>query len=141
MSAHKESFGRVIRERRRKIDLTQQQVARRIATSTPYVGHLEADKRHPSDEVVRRLADILGFDRRELFFLANPKAKALLHPSTHERGGSAWEEFSRDTRLHRIHSISGQELKMLEQVALLGEVRSSRDFIFVLNTVRHALRG
>ncbi|MGH7814143.1 MAG: helix-turn-helix domain-containing protein [Candidatus Binataceae bacterium] len=141
MPIAKETFGRVIRERRRKIDLTQQEVARRIGTSTPYIGHLEAAKRHPSDEVVRRLAGVLGLDGRQLFFLANPNAKALLHPATQHKGGSAWEEFARDTRLHRIHSITEKELKMLEQVALLGEVRNSRDFIFILNTVRHSLRG
>jgi hypothetical protein len=28
---------------------------------------------------------------------------------------------------------------MLERVALLGEVRSPRDFIYILNTVRHAV--
>jgi hypothetical protein len=27
----------------------------------------------------------------------------------------------------------------LSQVALMGEVRSSRDFIFILNTIRHAI--
>ncbi len=36
------NFGQVIRERRRQLDLTQEEVARRIRTSTPYVGHLEA---------------------------------------------------------------------------------------------------
>jgi len=33
------NFGQVIRERRRQLDLTQEEVARRIKTSTPYVGH------------------------------------------------------------------------------------------------------
>ena len=36
------SFGQVIRERRRQLDLTQDEVAHRIKTSTPYVGHLES---------------------------------------------------------------------------------------------------
>ena len=66
------TFGQVIRERRRQLDLTQQEVGRRIKTSTPYVGHLESGKRHPSDKVLSRLAEVLALDRRELFFLANP---------------------------------------------------------------------
>ncbi len=68
MSRKKESpFGQVIRERRR-------QLARRIKTSTPYIGHLEGGKRHPSERVVSRLAEVLGLERRELFLLANQKS-------------------------------------------------------------------
>jgi len=45
MAKRKErTFGQVIRDRRRQLDLTQQEVARRIKTSTPYVGHLESKK-------------------------------------------------------------------------------------------------
>src|SRR5208282_4401911 len=54
------SFGQVLRERRRQLDLTQEEVARRIKTSTPYIGHLESAKRHPSDKIVTRLAEVLG---------------------------------------------------------------------------------
>ncbi|MGH7986111.1 MAG: helix-turn-helix domain-containing protein, partial [Candidatus Binataceae bacterium] len=61
MARRKErTFGQVIRERRRQLDLTQQEVARQIKTSTPYVGHLESGKRHPSDKVLSRLAEVLG---------------------------------------------------------------------------------
>src|SRR5215471_12172231 len=87
------TFGQVIRERRRQLDLTQEEVARRIKTSTPYVGHLESAKRHPSDKIVTRLAEVLGLDRRELFFLANPRAHALLNPEPERHSPSAWEQF------------------------------------------------
>jgi transcriptional regulator with XRE-family HTH domain len=139
MSVLNAEFGQVIRDRRRQSELTQQQVAKRVGTSTPYVGHLEAGKRHPSDEIVTRLADALGFDRRELYFLANPRAKELLHPAEPSTADSAWEEFRRDEKIRRIHNINGKEMNMLSQVALMGQVRSSRDFIYILNTVRQAL--
>jgi transcriptional regulator with XRE-family HTH domain len=139
MSMTKTSFGEVIRERRRRGEMTQLQVARRIGTSTPYVGHLESGKRHPSDEVVSRLADALGFDRRELFFLANPKAKEIFHQPEVVPASSAWDEFRRDDKLRRLHNINHKEMNMLSQVALMGQVRSSRDFIYILNTVRQAL--
>jgi transcriptional regulator with XRE-family HTH domain len=139
MSVLNAKFGQVIRDRRRQSELTQQQVAKKIGTSTPYVGHLEADKRHPSDEIVSRLADALGFDRRELYFLANPRAKELLNPAEPAKESSAWEEFRRDDKLRRIYNINAKEMNMLSQVALMGQVRSSRDFIYVLNTVRQAL--
>ncbi len=139
MSRVNETFGRIIRERRRQNDLTQEEIARRIQTSTPYVGHLESGKRHPSDEIVSRLADALGFDRRELFFLANPQAKELLRSKPKGRTRSAWDEFRRNEQLHREFRITDKEMNMLSQVALMGEVRSSRDFIYILNTVRQAL--
>ena len=65
------------------MDLTQREVADRVGASTPYIGHLESGKRHPSEEVVARLADVLGFHCKELFFLANPEA----HPNRCFAGG------------------------------------------------------
>ena len=136
----KPSFGQVIRDRRRRFDLTQEQVARRIGTSTPYVGHLESGKRHPSDEILSRLADVLGLDRKELFFMANPKAKELFqNPKPSAENSSAWDVFRHDEDLlHRIN-VTPKEMNMLSQVALMGEVRSTRDFIYILNTVRQSL--
>jgi transcriptional regulator with XRE-family HTH domain len=133
------TFGQVIRERRRQLDLTQEEVARRIKTSTPYVGHLESGKRHPSDKIVTRLAEVLGLDRRELFFLANPRAQELINPRPDSEGHSAWEDFRKNEQLRRIHNVTTEEMEMLSRVALLGDVRSPRDFIYILNTVRHAV--
>jgi transcriptional regulator with XRE-family HTH domain len=134
-------FARVIRERRRQLDLTQREVARRIRTSTPYVGHLESGKRHPSEKILTRLADVLGIEPRELFFLANPNTKVLLDQEEHTpvQASSAWEDFRSDESIHRLHRISAREMYMLSQVALMGQVRTSRDFIYILNTVRQSL--
>jgi len=140
MAKRKErNFGQVIRDRRRQLDLTQQEVARRIKTSTPYVGHLESSKRHPSDKVLSRVAEVLGLDRRDLFFLANPRAVELLRTQEDGKGKSAWEEFRKDDRIRRTHNITTDEMEMLSAVALMGDVGSTRDFIYILNTVRHAL--
>lgn len=37
----KRNFGQLIREQRRRLGLTQREIAPRIGTSTPYLGHLE----------------------------------------------------------------------------------------------------
>ena len=140
MARNKErGFGQIIRDRRRQLDLTQEEVARRIKTSTPYVGHLESGKRHPSDKIVTRLAEVLGLDRREMFFLANPRAQALLSPQVEAEANSAWEDFRKNDQLRRAHNITNDEMEMLSRVALLGDVRSTRDFIYILTTVRHAV--
>ena len=111
MACSKErSFGKVLRDRRQELDLTQEDVARRIKTSTPYIGHLESGERHPSDKIVTRLAEVLGLDRRELFFLANPRAQAILSAELEGGGESAWEDFRRKEQMRRIHNISNDEI-------------------------------
>ena len=72
MPQNTRKLAQLIRLRRRALDLTQAELARRIGTSTPYVGYMEAGKRHPSQTVLGKLAAALGLDLRELFLLANP---------------------------------------------------------------------
>jgi len=133
------SFGDVIRTRRRELDLTQQEVARRIGTSVPYVGHLESAKRHPSNRIVVRLAEVLGLDGRALYFLANPGARELIERKKRAPGGSAWERLRRDDRLRKLHRVTAEEMEVLSRVALLGEVRSIEDFLHLLETIRYVL--
>jgi transcriptional regulator with XRE-family HTH domain len=129
------TFGEAIRARRRQLDLTQEDVARRIKFSVPYLGQLEAGSRRPSEEVLARLAQVLGLDCGELFFLVNPKARALLH--AHAR--APWDLFRRDEQTQRAHGVTAPEMAMLSQVAMMGPVRSARDFIYVLYALRLAL--
>jgi len=140
VSRHKQNaFAQRIRARRRALDLTQEEVARGMGTSTPYVGHLESAKRHPSEKIVVKLADILGIDRAELFLLANPQAEAIISESVEASDASAWNEFRQDSSLQRLHNTTSEEMSILSRLALMGKVRSSRDFLFVLNTIRQAI--
>jgi len=132
------SFGQVIRERRRKLDMTQEELARRIQASNPYIGLLESGKRHPSEKIVIKVAQALGLDPRDLFFLANPRTKTLISHEQKAGEASAWDGFIRDENLRKVHDITDQEMHTLSQVAMMGEVRSSRDFLFILNTIRQA---
>lgn len=140
MAKRERSFGEVIRARRRELDLTQEEIARRIGTSVPYVGHLESAKRHPSDRVVAQLAAVLGLGGRELYFLANPHTRELLE-SRRGGGGSAWERFRRDERLRKVYHVTPAEMEILGRIAQLGEVRSIDGFVHVLNTIRYVLSG
>jgi transcriptional regulator with XRE-family HTH domain len=131
-------FGDAIRDKRRELGLTHAEVAARIKISTPYVGHLESGKRHPSDKIVTKLAELLGLDYRELFFLANPHAQALVtEPVTSK--GSSWEQFQKNEKLQRIHHISDAEMQVLSHVALMGDIPSPRELIYILTTIRHAV--
>lgn len=131
-------FGELIRSKRREMNLTQDEIAARIGISTPYIGHLESGKRHPSDKIVTKLAEALGLGNRELFFLANPHAEALIADPVMGTG-SSWEQFQQNEKLRRIHNISNAEMELLSHVALMGDVQAPRDLIYILHTIRHAV--
>jgi putative transcriptional regulator len=134
------NFAQIIRTRRRALELTQAELAQRIGTSTPYVGYLEAAKRHPSQRVLGKLAAALGLDLRELFLLANPRVAAIAAPPVSQGiHGTPWNDFLKDARLRRAHRITEKEIETLSRVATMGEVRSPRDFVYVLNVIRIAL--
>ena len=133
------SFGRVIRERRRQLDLTQEDVARRINTSGSYIAYLETGKRRPPGVVVAKLADALGLDARDMFLLANPKVASLISEQQKLDGTSAWDSFVKDAKLRKILNITDQEMETLSRVAKMGNVRSPRDFVFILVSIRQAL--
>ena len=50
--------------------------------------------------------------------------------------GSAWERFARNERLHRLHNVTPKELSTLSGLAMMGEIRGSRDILLVLNFFR-----
>ena len=50
--------------------------------------------------------------------------------------GSAWERFVRNERLHRLHKVTRQELKTLSGLAMMGEIRNSRDMLYILKLIR-----
>jgi transcriptional regulator with XRE-family HTH domain len=130
------SFGTVIRENRRKLGLTLEQVARRIGVSTAFVGHLESSKRRRSHHTVGLLADVLGLDESELFLTAYPEAAKLVGGPGEDRTSPAWDEFLRQ---NKVADIDPAEIELLSRVASMGRVRSARDFVYILNSVRQAL--
>jgi transcriptional regulator with XRE-family HTH domain len=133
------SFGQVILQRRRQLDLTQEKLARRVRVSAPYIGLLEMGKRRPSERLIIKLAGVLGLDSRDLFLLANPKVDTLIFQKPDANESSAWGAFVKDQNLREIHKITDQEMEALSAVAKIGDVLSSRDFVFVLNAIRQAL--
>ena len=50
------SFGRFVRQRRRELDLTQEELARRVGCAAITIRKIEADDARPSVQVAERLA-------------------------------------------------------------------------------------
>jgi len=133
------SLGNVLRRRRRQLEITQEEVARKAGVRANYIGYLERDLRRPSTPLLVKLAKALDLDQGELFFLAHPQVRALVHTNGTAPRRSAWEEFRADRRLQTRFHVTRGELKALECVARLGPARSPRDFLFVLQAIRQAL--
>jgi transcriptional regulator with XRE-family HTH domain len=134
------SLGTIIHRRRRQLELTQQEIARRIGVRANYIGYLERDLRRPSTGVLARLAKALDLDQEEMFFLANPQVRSFIHTEAPDPKESAWDRFRTNKRLHTRHGITQAELKALQHVSALGPVRSSRDYLFILQAIRQALQ-
>jgi hypothetical protein len=74
----------------------------------------------------------------EFIYILNA-LRVAINPAFDRNVGSAWEQFTNDAQVRRCYNISDDELEFLSGVALLGEVRSVRDLIYVLNAVRQTM--
>ena len=131
-------FGGTAKARRVELGMTQEQVAEQVGVKPNYIGYLERGLRKPSDEIACRIADVLGLNRKELFFLANPHLREILEPPERPKI-TAWEVFSHDVQLHKRQNVTPEELTLLEAVNALGVVQEARDYLFILGAVRQAL--
>src|SRR5689334_7304644 len=79
------SFGRWLRARRRALDLTQDDLARRVGCSVVTIRKIEADERRPSRQITERLVDSLRIpadQRAAIITLA--RAEPYLDPAPGE---------------------------------------------------------
>lgn len=134
--------GAVVKQARRGLGMTQRELAKRVGVQASHIAYIENDRRRPSLNLLGRLADTLGIDRRTLLFLAHPEAIHLLGgitetaPEKVTRG--AWQRFASNRRLLVRHKVSRAEIRLLKQVSLLEDVSCPRHFLFVLNAIRQS---
>ncbi len=70
--ARQKGFGDLVREKRRSLGRTQEQIADEVRVRAGYLSRIERDKvPPPSDQVCRRLERVLGFEAGELVRLAH----------------------------------------------------------------------
>jgi transcriptional regulator with XRE-family HTH domain len=132
-------FGSIICTRRHEFQFSQRHLAKLIKVSAGYISQLEVGRGHPSTHLVMRIAEELLLDQRQLMVLANPRIAKILGFDDHQDVRPAWDKFRSDTRLRRLYKITFQEIDLLSQVATMGTVSRSRDFIYILISVRNAL--
>ena len=112
-----------------------------VGVKASHIAYIENGQRNPSLGLLRRLADTLGLNRRELLFLIHPDAKHLTEENAEpgkSRKAQGWREFSSNQALLRRHQVTPAELKVLRQVDALSPVYNPRSFVFILNSIRMA---
>jgi transcriptional regulator with XRE-family HTH domain len=139
------SLGKMLKERRIKLGLTQRVLAEQVGIKASHVAYIESGRRRPSLSLLERMATVLDLDRRELFVLAHPEAKGMIdsaappsRPEPPPSTGDAWQQFVNDRSLLARYNVTQRELKALKQLSLLGYVLTSREFLAILSLIRTA---
>lgn len=139
----KKTLGQVIKQQRDALDLTQRELAAKLGVKASHIAYLENGRRKPSLALLTRIANTLGLDEQEIFLLAHPEARSLVaanrEAATPSAPDAAWRRFSKDRALQARNRISSREMKVLQQVNLLGRVSSPRQYLFILNSIRQAV--
>jgi WD40 repeat protein/DNA-binding XRE family transcriptional regulator len=105
------SFGRLVKEYRRTLDLTQAELARRVACATITIRKIEADALRPSQQIAERLAMALAIpleQRADFARLARSAALAEQSPPCLPTPSPTPEEIGREDLSGR--AIRGYEL-------------------------------
>jgi putative transcriptional regulator len=138
-----ETFGKVIKEARLSLGVSQLSLARKLGVRAGHIGYLEQGRRRPSLMLLKALADELGMDKERLFLLSHPEAKDLIKSSTRKRTTSnnrdAWQELLADKAALVRNNVTPKELRVLSHISLLG-VLMPRDYLFILNAIRQAIK-
>jgi WD40 repeat protein/transcriptional regulator with XRE-family HTH domain len=105
------SFGRIVKEYRRALDLTQAELARRVACATITIRKIEADALRPSQQIAERLAMALAIpleERAAFAHLARSASLADQSPPSLPTPSPTPEEIGREDLSGR--AIRGYEL-------------------------------
>jgi transcriptional regulator with XRE-family HTH domain len=136
------TFGSSIKSQRFALGLTQRELASELGVKASYISYLEKDQRRPSITVLNRLGEVLGLERSELLMLAYPETREMVDGGRahgNQKRSTAWKEFSENRTLLRKYRLTREELSTLKRINAMGEVGTSRDFLFVLMAIRQAL--
>ena len=66
-----ENLGEVIRKARLDRSLSQRALAKEVGVSFPHISKIEAGREPPSDDLLRRIAEVVGLDADELLLAAD----------------------------------------------------------------------
>ena len=131
--------GETVRSRRESLGLTQRSLAEKLGVEASHIAFIESGRRKPSLKLIARLADVLGIDRQRLLILVRPEAKELISQPKAEKPRKpmpSWQRFIKNRELLASYHVTDDELRILENVSLLGTAVSARNFLAILMLIR-----
>lgn len=141
---NEETFGKILKQARQALGLSQKALAQKLGVRASHIGYLEQGRRRPSLSLLNALADALGLDKERLFLLSHPEAQSLISgfasKRTEPKKRNAWQQLLADKPLLARNQVTPNELKVLSHITLLGTVFEPRDYLFILNCIRQAVK-
>ncbi len=136
----KNGLGRLMKQKRKELALTQRTLAKKLGVEASHVAYLENGKRKPSLTLMARLEDALGVSRQQIFLLSHPEAAAIVNPrdgmAPRERPADAWRQLITDRAFVKRHSVTRRELRAFKELSLLGYVLSRHQLLAILTLIR-----
>jgi len=133
-------LGRLIKQKRKELGLTQRALAKRLGVEASHVAYLEGGKRKPSLALMARLEDALGVSRQEIFLLSHPEAAGVVSPCdrvpARKRPADEWRQFMTDRAFVKRHGITRRELRAFRELSLLGYILSRHQLLAILTMIR-----
>jgi len=77
MANLKEILAKNLKKNRRRLGITQPELAERAGLSTHYLGMIEIARNFPTTDVLERLAEALGVKSNELFSVSDSPERAM----------------------------------------------------------------
>jgi DNA-binding XRE family transcriptional regulator len=132
-------LGDLVRSYREGLSLTQRALAQQLGVEASHIAFIESGRRKPSLKLAARLADTLRLDRQHVLILAHPEAKEFIveaKPEQKRKTSRSWQRFIENRELLNRYNVTDRELRMLEQLSLLGTVVSAKAFLAILTLIR-----
>lgn len=114
MEINNKELGRIIKERRKELGLTQEELAEKTGTSQPYISELEKGKKdNPTVATLTKLAEVLKINLEELSLaIANRKERMKLIVNSNARYSKETEELIESLEEPDIRKIARAGQKM-----------------------------
>jgi len=136
--------GLLVRGYRQALGLSQAELARRLGVERVSICLIENGRKRPSTTLLHHIADLLDVKTESLFLLSRPEAKLHAGARLGSRtsvNNETWLAFTHNKDLLARYNVQPNELRILSQVRIFGEVQHPRDFIFILRAIRQTLKS
>jgi len=143
--SQKNGLGRLIKQKRHELALTQRALADQLGVEASHVAYLEGGKRKPSLTLMARFEDALGISRQQIFLLSHPEAAGVVNRSDRiqirKPSAGDWHQLVTDRAFVKRHRITRRELQAFKELSLLGYVLSRHQLLAILTMIREPQEG